>query len=164
MVQLQNVNSKSLAYDSSLDEYTIMTTPGQSGWGSMVGIVGDTIIVPFGATCEVSFDVYAPSNHTLTCDINNSAATGDSWNGNDNDNTQKREHLSGYETALVANTWTHVKYSYVNDSDLNTNKVGLNVWDYYGIVTTDDTESITYYIRNLTATILGGGVNGLKTV
>lgn len=157
MVQLQNVNSKSLAYDSSLDEYTIMTTPGLSGWGSRVGIVGDTVIVPFNATCEVSFDVYALSNHTLIYDINNSAATGDSWNGNDNDNTQKREYLSGYKTALVANTWTHVKYSYVNDSDLNTNKVDLNVWDYYGIVTTDDTESITYYIRNLTATISGGG-------
>lgn len=159
---LRNISSLSLSYDASTDTYTIATKAGITGYGSQIAISNVRIVVPYGATCEISFQIYVPSEHKMIIDINNDATKGSSWNGNDND--IDRNFSNGYNPTIPANNWTTIRYSFANKSQDNIEKVGLEVWDYYGIITTDDTESITYYIRNLSVAISGGGDNGSKTI
>lgn len=153
---LQNANSTSISYDSASDTYTIVTKTGIGDWGSCVALITGKIIVLFGLTCKMSFEIYVPTEHKLLVDVNNSPTSGPAWNGNDNDNTSSRVH-PGIPITIPANKWTTVEYSFVNNSSDNTYQVALSTWDYYGLDTSNDTAPITYYIRNIQAYISAGG-------
>ena len=153
---LQNANSTSISYDSASDTYTIATKAGIGDWGSCVALITGKIIVLFGLTCKISFEIYVPTEHKLSIDVNNSPTSGPAWNGNDNDNISSRVH-SGIPITIPANKWTTVEYSFVNNSSDNTYQVALSTWDYYGLDTSNDTTPITYYIRNIQAYISDGG-------
>ena len=158
---LQNVDSISISYDSASDTYTIVTKEGLGDWGSEVALITGKIIVLFGLTCKMSFEIYVPTEHKLMVDVNNTPTSGPAWSGNDNDNTSSRvpssDVHSGIPITIPANKWTTVEYSFVNNSSDNTYQVALSTWDYYGLDTSNDTAPITYYIRNIQAYISDGG-------
>ena len=143
---LQNWSATSFSYDSSNNTYTITSKYGTDCseiWGS--GPCVKYLSVPYGYTYRVSADVYVTTDHTFQIDVNNGAASGSTWNGNDNDNTTLRKNSS---LSVKAKTWTHVYWGSTNTNTNNTNQVAITCYDLLGLKCYNDTEAVTWYIKN----------------
>lgn len=137
----------SYSYDNVTNTYTIESPAKSNSWGYGIACKQvHTMSVPWGSDYRFSAEVYVPTSHVVTIDINNGVETGTAWAGNDNDEVNKRTSQS---FAIPANKWTKIVWGGRNSHDKNTNKVDIFPYDKIGLVTTNDTESTTWYLRNL---------------
>ena len=140
-------SSQLSAYDSSFNGYTITSPKGSGTWGNGFKITGGRFAVPYGEYYRVSMEVWVPTEKAFAIDFNNDISGGGAWNGNDNDDDGYR-FVSPSNHILPANTWTKVSWGTRNTHSKNTNKVPIYPYDGFGIVTTNDTSSTTWKIRN----------------
>lgn len=153
----QNLFDKSYAYyrNSSItwtadDAATIVTQTGARYSGfQLIQNAKSPHIFPYGMRYVFEFDVYIPKTTILYVDQSNAPVSGSAWNGNDNDN----DRLTNWEHSIPANTWTHVLVGGSNTNTLNIDQIPLFSYDVCGIDTTSDTESITYYVKNIKYTV-----------
>lgn len=139
-------NYNSGSYTVSNGEYTITSPVTSSSWGSGVSLNNGYIIVPYGCDYRASIDVLVPTAHTIVIDHNNSVPSGITvWSGNDNDNTSKRTRST---FSIPANTWTTITWGSNNSHASNTNKVDISIYDGIGLVTSADTATVTWKIKN----------------
>ena len=104
-----------------------------------------TVKSPYGVWYRVSMEVYVPTQHSVQVDVNNYAVGVSSWAGNDNDVVGSRSYSLG---TIPANTWKEISWKACNKNANNTSQVDLCVYDGLGLVTTNDTASTEWYIRN----------------
>ena len=136
-------------FDDDSNTWTLTnTTGGTSTFGYGLKIINKNVIVPYGQTCIISFEIKTPRAVTVNWDVNNYANSGSSWAGNDNDNGSLRK---GSSKNIPANQWTKCWFSYTNTHSKNTSKVDLYDNSNFGIVMTNETSNITYQIRNVKA-------------
>ena len=142
-------NGATGTFDSNTNTWTLTATKGSNNWGRGLSIGSKhNIIIPFGQSVVYSFEIKVPKQITWNFDVNNIPVSGSAWGNNDNDLTASRK--TSTKTISKVNEWVKC-WAYVeNTSSLNTNKVDIkDATSYFGIVTTNETADITYYIRNV---------------
>lgn len=128
--------------------WTITSPAGISDWwGTGMSMTSGTISVPWGKSYTVSMEVLVPTKHSFGIDVNNTVASGGNWNGNDNDDSNKR--IWNNNKDIPANVWTRLSWTATNSSVKNTNKVNILPFDNFGILTSSDTSTITWKVRNI---------------
>ena len=138
-----NYNTGTISGPSS-GQYTIVSPVSTSSWGTGFNITNGFVIVPYGAIYRVIMEVYVPTNHNIIVDINNSVPSGATiQGGNDND-----ANRTGTLFTIPATTWTTITWGSQNLHEKNTTKADISVYDGIGLVTTADTASVTWNIRN----------------
>lgn len=152
LVRLGGLSSKgatSFSYDKTTDIYTIVSPVVSTVWGIGAAVKYDDnhkVLIPYGKTYILSFEVKVPQALSINIDINNFAVSGSSWAGNDNDDGSMRGQSS---CNIPANTWTKVWVRWANTNTKNTNKVDLYDNSSIGLVTKDCTSAITWQIRHV---------------
>ena len=150
-IQIKNSTYTTGTFDDDSNTWTLTnTTGGTDTFGYGLKIINRNIIVPYGQTCIISFEIKTPRNVTVNWDVNNypNDSSVSSWNGNDNDNSSLRK---GSSKNIPANQWTKCWFSYTNTHAKNTSKVDLYDNSNFGILMTNETSNITYQIRNVKA-------------
>ena len=146
---LSSNGATSFSYDKTTDIYTIVSPVVSTVWGIGAAVKYDDnhkVLIPYGKTYILSFEVKVPQALSINIDINNFAVSGSSWAGNDNDDGSMRGQ-SSYN--IPANTWTKVWVRWANTNTKNTNKVDLYDNSRIGLVTKDCTSAITWQIRHV---------------
>lgn len=146
---LSSNGATSFSYDKTTDIYTIVSPVVSTVWGIGAAVKYDDnhkVLIPYGKTYILSFEVKVPQALSINIDINNFAVSGSSWAGNDNDDGSMRGQ-SSYN--IPANTWTKVWVRWANTNTKNTNKVDLYDNSSIGLVTKDCTSAITWQIRHV---------------
>lgn len=139
----------SLTFDALTNTYTIVSPAGSGTWGHGVNIADSkNILVPYGESYRVSFEVLVPTAHTIKFDYNNISADSSvaSWNGNDNDLAGSR---LGSSFSIPANQWTKIVTGSKNAHASNTSQVAIKEYSKIGLYTENDTEGTTWYLRNV---------------
>ena len=90
------------------------------------------------------FEIKVPRACTWNVDVNSLPITGESWAGNDHDTGRKTSSKQITETDQWVKCWS--KWS--NTAASNTNKLDLYDDSVFGIVMTNETEDMTFQIRN----------------
>ena len=140
-------NNSTATFNESTKTWTIKASAGAGGaWGCGLVLSSKNILVPYGKSYVLSFEIKVPRNCRWNVDINNYALTGSSWGGNDNDNVSKRTS-SG--TNLTANQWIKCWVKWENTNTNNTTKVDLYDNSNFGVVMQNETSDMTYEIRNI---------------
>lgn len=135
------------SFDDATNTWTLTATAGNTDtWGCGLVISGNKVLVPYGKTYILSFEIKVPRTCSWNTDVNTYAASGSSWSGNDNDNTSLRKTSS---KSLVANQWVKCWLSWSNTHSSNTNKVDLYDNTNFGIVMKNETSDMTFQIRNV---------------
>lgn len=135
------------SFDDATNTWTLTATAGNTDtWGCGLVISGNKVLVPYGQTYVLSFEIKVPRTCSWNTDVNNYAASGSSWSGNDNDEGSKRKTSS---KSLVANQWVKCWLSWSNTHSSNTNKVDLYDNTNFGIVMKNETSDMTFQIRNV---------------
>jgi predicted nucleic acid-binding Zn-ribbon protein len=143
-IEVRSVTSKS--YDKDTNTWTLTIADGAGGsFGAGLVINSNDVLIPYGRTYIVSFEIWSPKDVVWTHDVNTYPVSGNSWNGNDNDNVANRKQSS---REIPANQWTKVWFSYENTNTKNTSKVDLYDRSSFGIKN-DTGENLTYKIRNV---------------
>lgn len=136
--------SSTVTYSSN--QYTVTSPVNTSTWGSQITLTNNAkIVVPYGCIYRVMLDVQVPTQHTIVIDINNRAASGTNWSGNDNDLSSQRTATT---FTIPANTWTTITWGSANMHASNTNKEDIYVYDSIGLRNSSDTAATTWYIKN----------------
>lgn len=146
---LSSNGATSFSYDKTTDIYTIVSPVVSTVRGIGAAVKYDDnhkVLIPYGKTYILSFEVKVPQALSINIDINNFAVSGSSWAGNDNDDGSMRGQ-SSYN--IPANTWTKVWVRWANTNTKNTNKVDLYDNSSIGLVTKDCTSAITWQIRHV---------------
>ena len=146
---LSSNGATSFSYDKTTDIYTIVSPVVSTVWGIGAAVKYDDnhkVLIPYGKTYILSFEVKVPQALSINIDINNFAVSGSSWAGDDNDDGSMRGQ-SSYN--IPANTWTKVWVRWANTNTKNTNKVDLYDNSSIGLVTKDCTSAITWQIRHV---------------
>lgn len=146
---LSSNGATSFSYDKTTDTYTIVSPVVSTVWGVGVAVRYDDnhkVLIPYGKTYILSFEVKVPQALSINIDINNYAVSGNSWAGNDNDAGSTRGQSS---YSIPANTWTKVWVRWANTNAKNTNKVDLYDFSGIGLVTKDCTSAVTWQIRHV---------------
>lgn len=146
---LSSNGATSFSYDKTTDIYTIVSPVVSTVWGIGAAVKYDDnhkVLIPYGKTYILSFEVKVPQALSINIDINNFAVSGSSWAGNANDDGSMRGQ-SSYN--IPANTWTKVWVRWANTNTKNTNKVDLYDNSSIGLVTKDCTSAITWQIRHV---------------
>ena len=146
---LSSNGATSFSYDKTTDIYTIVSPVVSTVRGIGAAVKYDDnhkVLIPYGKTYILSFEVKVPQALSINIDINNFAVSGSSWAGNDNDDGSMRGQ-SSYN--IPANTWTKVWVRWANTNTKNTNKVDLYDNSRIGLVTKDCTSAITWQIRHV---------------
>ena len=152
MFSIKNISATQ--WDNENNQY-ISTSPVNSSTYGVEGFTMNNVFVPYGFKYIISVEVYIPTAHRLSLDINNNVG----WTpgvtdqpGNDHDMQDKRTKSN---LNIPAATWTTVTWSAQNTkvsteggSNANPDKLPLQVWDTLRLYTVDDTEPTTWYIRN----------------
>lgn len=152
LVRLGGLSGKgatSFSYDKTTDTYTIVSPVVSTVWGTGAAVKYDDnhkVLIPYGKTYILSFEVKVPQALSINIDINNYTVSGSSWAGNDNDDGSTRGQSS---YSIPANTWTKVWVRWANTNTKNTNKVDLYDNSSIGLVTKDCTSAITWQIRHV---------------
>lgn len=152
LVRLGGLSGKgatSFSYDKTTDTYTIVSPVVSTVWGTGAAVKYDDnhkVLIPYGKTYILSFEVKVPQALSINIDINNYAVSGSSWAGNDNDDGSTRGQSS---YSIPANTWTKVWVRWANTNTKNTNKVDLYDNSSIGLVTKDCTSAVTWQIRHV---------------
>lgn len=140
-------NNSTATFNESTKTWTIKASAGTGGtWGCGLVLSSKNILVPYGKSYVLSFEIKVPRNCIWNVDINNYALTGSSWAGNDNDNTSKRTASS---KNLTANQWIKCWVKWENTNTNNTTKVDLYDNSNFGVVMQNETSDMTYEIRNI---------------
>lgn len=135
------------SFDDATNTWTLTASAGNTDtWGCGLVISGNKVLVPYGQTYVLSFEIKVPRTCSWNTDVNNYAASGSSWSGNDNDEGSKRKTSS---KSLVANQWVKCWLSWSNTHSSNTNKVDLYDNTNFGIVMKNETSDMTFQIRNV---------------
>ena len=138
-----NYNTGSISGPSN-EQYTVVSPVTSSTWGSGFNITNGFVIVPYGAIYRVIMEVYVPTKHSIQVDINNTVPSGATiQGGNDNDTDR-----TGTSFSIPAATWTTITWGSQNIHGNNTTKADICVYDGVGLITSADTASVTWYIRN----------------
>ena len=146
---LSGNGATSFSYDKTTDTYTIVSPVVSTVWGTGAAVKYDDnhkVLIPYGKTYILSFEVKVPQALSINIDINNYAVSGSSWAGNDNDDGSTRGQSS---YSIPANTWTKVWVRWANTNTKNTNKVDLYDNSSIGLVTKDCTSAVTWQIRHV---------------
>lgn len=146
---LSGNGATSFSYDKTTDTYTIVSPVVSTLWGIGAAVKYDDnhkVLIPYGKTYILSFEVKVPQALSINIDINNYAVSGSSWAGNDNDAGSARGQSS---YSIPANTWTKVWVRWANTNTKNTNKVDLYDNSSIGLVTKDCTSAVTWQIRHV---------------
>lgn len=146
---LSSNGATSFSYDKTTDIYTIVSPVVSTVLGIGAAVKYDDnhkVLIPYGKTYILSFEVKVPQALSINIDINNFAVSESSWAGNDNDDGSMRGQ-SSYN--IPANTWTKVWVRWANTNTKNTNKVDLYDNSSIGLVTKDCTSAITWQIRHV---------------
>lgn len=146
---LSGHGATSFSYDKTTDTYTIVSPVVSTVWGTGAAVKYDDnhkVLIPYGKTYILSFEVKVPQALSINIDINNYAVSGSSWAGNDNDDGSTRGQSS---YSIPANTWTKVWVRWANTNTKNTNKVDLYDNSSIRLVTKDCTSAITWQIRHV---------------
>ena len=152
LVRLGGLSGKgatSFSYDKTTDTYTIVSPVVSTVWGTGAAVKYDDnhkVLIPYGKTYILSFEVKVPQALSINIDINNYAVSGSSWAGNDNDDGSTRGQSS---YSIPANTWTKVWVRWANTNTKNTNKVDLYDNSSIRLVTKDCTSAVTWQIRHV---------------
>ena len=145
-------NLSATQWDSENNQYVSTSQVISNTYGAE-GFSMNNVFVPYGFRYVISVEVYIPTAHRLSIDINNHVG----WTpgvtdqpGNDHDTRRTQSDLN-----IPAATWTTVTWSAANTrvdteggSNKNPDKLPLQVFDRLGLITVDDTEPTTWYIRN----------------
>ena len=142
-------HSSTGSFDREANTWTLTATAGNTDqWGCGLGINSTkTVLVPYGQTYILSFEIKVPRACTWNIDVNNYAFGVPSWSGNDNDNSSLRKTSS--KNLTTTNEWIKCWSMWSNTSTSNTNKVDLQDNSNFGIVMTNETEDMTFQIRNV---------------
>lgn len=146
---LSGNGATSFSYDKTTDTYTIVSPVVSTVRGIGAAVKYDDnhkVLIPYGKTYILSFEVKVPQALSINIDINNYAVSGSSWAGNDNDAGSARGQSS---YSIPANTWTKVWVRWANTNTKNTNKVDLYDNSSIGLVTKDCTSAVTWQIRHV---------------
>lgn len=146
---LSGNGATSFSYDKTTDTYTIVSPVVSTVWGTGAAVKYDDnhkVLIPYGKTYILSFEVKVPQALSINIDINNYTVSGSSWAGNDNDDGSTRGQSS---YSIPANTWTKVWVRWANTNTKNTNKVDLYDNSSIGLVTKDCTSAVTWQIRHV---------------
>lgn len=146
---LSGHGATSFSYDKTTDTYTIVSPVVSTVWGTGAAVKYDDnhkVLIPYGKTYILSFEVKVPQALSINIDINNYTVSGSSWAGNDNDDGSTRGQSS---YSIPANTWTKVWVRWANTNTKNTNKVDLYDNSSIGLVTKDCTSAVTWQIRHV---------------
>lgn len=146
---LSGNGATSFSYDKTTDTYTIVSPVVSTVLGVGATVKYDDshkVLIPYGKTYILSFEVKVPQALSINIDINNYAVSGSSWAGNDNDAGSTRGQSS---YSIPANTWTKVWVRWANTNTKNTNKVDLYDKSSIGLVTKDCTSAVTWQIRHV---------------
>ena len=146
---LSGHGATSFSYDKTTDTYTIVSPVVSTVWRTGAAVKYDDnhkVLIPYGKTYILSFEVKVPQALSINIDINNYAVSGSSWAGNDNDDGSTRGQSS---YSIPANTWTKVWVRWANTNTKNTNKVDLYDNSSIGLVTKDCTSAVTWQIRHV---------------
>lgn len=128
-------------FSKSNNTLTITSPVTTSSWGSGISIPQNKIIIPYGYTYRISFEVNVSTAHTIVIDINNLCGT---VSGNDHDTGRTATTFN-----IPANTWTEVTWGSSNlNTSQNPDQLDINVYDGIGLKTSSDTASITWTMRN----------------
>ena len=140
-------NNSTATFNESTKTWTIKASAGAGGaWGCGLVLINRNILVPYGKSYVLSFEIKVPRNCSWNIDVNNFALTGSSWAGNDNDNIPKRSTSSN---SLIANQWIKCWAKWENTNANNSNKVDLYDISNFGVVMQNETSDMTYEIRNI---------------
>lgn len=146
---LSGNGATSFSYDKTTDTYTIVSPVVSTVWGTGAAVKYDDnhkVLIPYGKTYILSFEVKVPQALSINIDINNYTVSGSSWAGNNNDDGSTRGQSS---YSIPANTWTKVWVRWANTNTKNTNKVDLYDNSSIGLVTKDCTSAVTWQIRHV---------------
>ena len=146
---LSGHGATSFSYDKTTDTYTIVSPVVSTVRGTGAAVKYDDnhkVLIPYGKTYILSFEVKVPQALSINIDINNYTVSGSSWAGNDNDDGSTRGQSS---YSIPANTWTKVWVRWANTNTKNTNKVDLYDNSSIGLVTKDCTSAVTWQIRHV---------------
>ena len=146
---LSGHGATSFSYDKTTDTYTIVSPVVSTVQGIGAAVKYDDnhkVLIPYGKTYILSFEVKVPQALSINIDINNYAVSGSSWAGNDNDAGSARGQSS---YSIPANTWTKVWVRWANTNTKNTNKVDLYDNSSIGLVTKDCASAVTWQIRHV---------------
>ncbi len=135
-------------FNGTTNTWTIVAAPKSDSWGRGLTIHSNSeILIPFGKGATYSFEIKVPKPISWNTDVNN-AKVGISNSSNDNDMSSKRK--TSKKTITKVGEWVKC-WSYVENSDLVKNPTKADLKDvnsFFGIVTTAETDSITFQIRN----------------
>lgn len=135
------------SFDSATNTWNLTATAGNTDtWGCGLAITGNKVLVPYGQTYVLSFEIKVPRACTWNYDVNNYAASGSSWSGNDNDESGKRKTST---KSLTPNQWVKCWISWSNTNTNNTNKVDIYDNTNFGVLMKDETSNMTFQIRNI---------------
>lgn len=116
-----------LTFDKDTKEY-IINTPGKGfntpgWWGDKYhNIILNGLEIPYGKWYVIEFEIMSPKSFNYILDINNKVVRASDWNGNDNDNIDKRFEQTGRANA---NEWKKIRAYYQNSNSKNTEKRSL---------------------------------------
>lgn len=143
-------NATTTSFNDSTNTWTITEKAGGGTiWGAGVCLTGTDVVIPYGKSYVISFEIKVPRACTWNLDVNNYSITGsaNSWNGNDNDNSSYR--VFSDKTISKTNEWVKCWVRYENTSPKNTSKLDIYDASVFGVVMTNETTDMTYYIRNI---------------
>lgn len=142
----------SATYDEATNTWTIVATAGAGGsLGSGLIITGKKVVVPYGSPYILSWEMKVPKACSWNSDVNNYALTGSNWGGNDNDKSSVRKTSDKTISSGDIGKWVKCWSYWENKADLNTNKVDIYDVSNFGVVMLNETENMTYQIRNVKA-------------
>lgn len=144
MSSIVGCENGTISYDKGTNTFTVTAAVTTSTWGSGIKIKNNSFSVAWGSWYIITAEVMCPSNHTLKLDYNNDL---EGATGNDHDNTG---HRLPHVIELNGGVWTPVIFGTVNnDENNNPNHLVIKPYDFFGLVTKDDTEPVVWYIRNI---------------
>ncbi len=159
-LNMSNINS----YDDSENEWSInVKSRGNLYWSSGLTMRYNSLIIPFGETLTISYEIYIPdhvsdSDIIVRNDINN-GYVGGGHQGNDNDDTSKRVFNGitpsdyggsiGLNQSIKSGVWSKYWFSYTNDDIVNNpDRKTLYDYSYFGVINNSD-EAFDIKIRNV---------------
>lgn len=139
-----------LTFDKDTKEY-IVNTPGKwlnspGWWGDKCHTVSlNGLEIPYGKWYVIEFEINPSKNGKYILDVNNKVVGAADWNGNDNDNIDKRSNSTD---PLKANEWKKVRIYYQNSNPKNNEKRSLIDESIIYIRYDNDSEHEFFKIRN----------------
>lgn len=142
-------SSSTATLDEDTNTWTITAPAGNT---NICGLYtrNKNVLIPYGKTLIVSFDIKVPIACSWTLDVNNYPLTGAKWSTNDHDYVPSRKNSA---TSLPADEWVRCWFMYTNAHSGNTNKVELYDATSFGLRMTNQTENIVYQVKNIKSEI-----------